>query len=122
MNVVEQAAAFAAKLEGVVDDLGIGGEQGTKQVLLRGQAGGEGFVAQAALAILDTDETAQAVDEPAIGERERQGVGVTLLVGDHRGNRVVIRIPNAAPGFGGVLGEGIQLLAGRKAGIEAQGR
>jgi hypothetical protein len=47
----------------------VGGEQAAEQMLLRGQAGGEGFIAEPALAGFDADERFQPAEQPAVGQR-----------------------------------------------------
>ncbi len=72
-----------AKFQGAVDDDGVGGEEAAEQMLLGGEAGGEGFVAEAALAGFVADVGAEAAEEAAVGQRggERVAVGASSCVG-----------------------------------------
>ena len=124
MHVFEQAEAVTAQFEGVVGDAGVGREERAKQVLLGGQSAGEGFIAQAAFAGFDADESTQTAQQTAIGELEGKGVAVVIL-GDtfsvhHRGDGVIIGVALHAPCLGGVMGEVVNLILRGKTLIQVQ--
>ena len=57
LHVLEQPRLVDVQFERAVDESAIGGEKAAEQMLLRGQAGGEGFVAEPALARLRCGRT-----------------------------------------------------------------